>query len=445
MIRFLSASVLMLIIFPVLFIANLNISIQLELSNNEESQIHEPIIIKCNEEFEDQNWPGNGTRENPYIIENIRIESSTPCIVIENTRKHFVIRNCYLWRRMEYLRGSLSGSTVHFSNITNGIIMKCKIESIEDALEMNLASYCNISQNVITSYPIHYSSGEGVILEQIVNCTVSHNIIYNLSSGILLNQAYHSRIENNTIVQNGVGLGLGDNNQTLVTNNTIVSNSEGIIVSGNNNIIFGNRIGSNGYMTVRDYGEFNQWDDNISIGNGWFDYNGLGVYIIPGLANSVDHYPWLCNNFNYTIEDCFGPLIRFWPWVLVTMTQAGPHETHFFTASVNDYSGVDSVLVYYRLTTSGPFTCLEMNFTPSEQHPHAYSYTLEMSDPYDITLYYYYWANDSLGNFRQAPMDKFRWNLYRETTPETPFDFTILVVLTLGIIVILVTIYRKHR
>ena len=79
-------------------------------------------------------------------------------------------------------------------------------------------------------------------------------------------------------MQNGVGLGLGDNNQTLVTNNTIVSNSEGIIVSGNNNIIFGNRIGSNGYMTVRDYGEFNQWDDNISIGNGWFDYNGLGVY-----------------------------------------------------------------------------------------------------------------------------------------------------------------------
>jgi parallel beta-helix repeat protein len=420
---------------------------QIEPISNDELQIHEPIIIESDEDFENQEWPGNGTQENPYLIENLRIESSVPCIAINNTRNHFIIQNCHIWSRANYYptTSPMNEPTIQFSNVTNGNIIKCVIESRVDAIEIYNTSFCSISENVITSYPLHRGSGEGIITDQIMNCTLSHNLIFNLSSGILVHQAYFSLIENNTIVENGIGLGLGDNYQTLVINNTVVFNSEGISVGGNNNIIFGNRIGSNGYMTVRDHGDFNQWDDNISIGNGWYDYNGTGVYVIPGLANSIDRYPWLCTNFNYTINDYFGPLIRFNPWALVTMTQAGPHETHSFMARVNDPASVDSVFVFYRFSEADPFTCLELNSTPSEEHPDSYSHTIRMNDPYDITLYYYYWANDSLGNSRQAPMDRFFWHTHPDVIPDSLDEFAIIVVLTMGIIAILIIIYKKRR
>ncbi|MBS3794064.1 MAG: hypothetical protein KGY80_04160, partial [Candidatus Thorarchaeota archaeon] len=32
---------------------------------------HDPIIITSNADFESQEWPGNGTQEDPYLIEGL--------------------------------------------------------------------------------------------------------------------------------------------------------------------------------------------------------------------------------------------------------------------------------------------------------------------------------------------------------------------------------------
>ena len=58
-----------------------------------------PIYINGNENFTEENGVvgGNGTKENPYIIEGWEINASiTDGIRIENTTAYFVIRNCYL-------------------------------------------------------------------------------------------------------------------------------------------------------------------------------------------------------------------------------------------------------------------------------------------------------------------------------------------------------------
>ena len=55
---------------------------------------HDPILITSDDDFETQGWPGNGTLENPYAIEDLMISAEYECIKLGWTQAHFVIRNC---------------------------------------------------------------------------------------------------------------------------------------------------------------------------------------------------------------------------------------------------------------------------------------------------------------------------------------------------------------
>lgn len=459
MMRHLLASVLLLLFLLGQLIAYQNsCSMQIELANNDESQIRDSIIIDSDEDFENQNWSGAGTQENPYILENIRIDSPAPCVNITGTRKHFIIRECSFWSRTSYypLKSSKE-ATIIFSNISNGAIIGCVIEGGDnyDCVQLDISTNCRISNNIISAYPgwlspsrelQSFRGDNGIYARDSSNCTLNHNTITKWKTAIYIHGSNSSIIFNNTVAENYMGLEIRWSNRNSVVNNSIISNSVGIEArGGQRNSIFGNRIGLNEIINAYDYTHANLWDDNISLGNAWDDYNGSGSYAIPSESDVVDRYPWICINFSYTILDYFGPVIIFYPWAFVTMTQAGPHETHSFIAKVNDSTGVDSVFVFYRFSTSGPFTCLELNFTPSERHPDSYSYILRMNDPYNIILYYYYWANDSLGNSRQAPIDRFHWHTYPDVIPDSWDEFAIIVVLTVGIIAILIIIYKKRR
>jgi len=56
------------------------------------------------------------------------------------------------------------------------------------------------------------------------------------------------------------------------------------------NMVYNNSFDSNG-INAWDDGLGNSWDDGVGIGNRWSDYAGSGVYLIGGIAGSVDRYP----------------------------------------------------------------------------------------------------------------------------------------------------------
>jgi parallel beta-helix repeat protein len=66
-----------------------------------------------------------------------------------------------------------------------------------------------------------------------------------------------------------------------------------MMVYGSLNDFVGNAIIHNGIGQATDDGSANFWDDGISEGNHWSNYNGSGVYQIDGSAGSVDNYPVL--------------------------------------------------------------------------------------------------------------------------------------------------------
>ena len=86
-----------------------------------------PIRINNNDEFTIENGVtgGNGTEDNPYIIEGWEISglNSGFCIFIGNTTQHFVIENCSLSGAYRTVWTTYySNSGIHLYNVTNGTI-----------------------------------------------------------------------------------------------------------------------------------------------------------------------------------------------------------------------------------------------------------------------------------------------------------------------------------
>jgi hypothetical protein len=55
-------------------------------------------VINSDSDLEKHSMSGTGLKEDPYIIEEIRMKEKFICINVENTTKHFIIRNCYIER-----------------------------------------------------------------------------------------------------------------------------------------------------------------------------------------------------------------------------------------------------------------------------------------------------------------------------------------------------------
>ena len=90
-----------------------------------------PISIHENQDFEELGYSGEGTFENPYIIENLYIQSnSTTLIDIKSTNVHFIVRNCVL----DGIEPNFGAPGIILDNVSHGIIMDNWIKSTIQAI-----------------------------------------------------------------------------------------------------------------------------------------------------------------------------------------------------------------------------------------------------------------------------------------------------------------------
>jgi hypothetical protein len=76
-----------------------------------------------------------------------------------------------------------------------------------------------------------------------------------------------------------------------VLDNVVCDNvGDGISVCCDGHYIYWNTFCRNGRNAI-DSGSGNSWDDGSQCGNFWDDMTPGAVYLIPGSAGSVDHYP----------------------------------------------------------------------------------------------------------------------------------------------------------
>jgi len=169
---------------------------------------HEPIVIEGDSDFVSQGWQGNGTPEDPYIIEGILINiAGGGCIKIYNTTLHFIIRDCILTGGGgEYP----SADVVEFIEIIYGTIMNCTIQ-------------------VHGGYAVHVRSS--------TDCSIiSNNVNGNTHPGIIVTDSYECIIENNSISKCELVIRV-TGSQNVVAGNILTGPSRGLRIDMQNNIV----------------------------------------------------------------------------------------------------------------------------------------------------------------------------------------------------------------
>ena len=140
-----------------------------------------------------------------------------------------------------------------------------------------------------------------ILLDYVSDCTISYNIIEDGASGINLVASNSNTIEDNYFNNNINGIwSLNSDSNTIKLNSFQNSNSYGIHLDSSSN---GNTIYKNDFndmvdgrlANARDDGS-NYWDDGISKGNYWDDYNDYekdppNPYNISGNGGNQDNYP----------------------------------------------------------------------------------------------------------------------------------------------------------
>ncbi len=137
-------------------------SLTLDLINRDE------ILIDHNNDFLTYGFPGEGTEENPYRIENYNITTGSLLIDITDVTKYFEIRNCYL----KGFNGVLIRNSPYVAVIEN--------------------NYLDVS-------------GYGINLLESGKATIVNNTCSG-TRGISLDHCAQSLIENNTCLDGGDGI-----------------------------------------------------------------------------------------------------------------------------------------------------------------------------------------------------------------------------------------------
>ncbi|MEM3397380.1 MAG: NosD domain-containing protein [Thermoplasmata archaeon] len=310
-----------------------------------------PLHINGNNEFiyiaQTNGWPGNGTAENPYIVEGYEFNGNGGgyALWIENTDLYFVLKNCKLWNatfQYTYPYGpAVMLSAVSNATIEHNILTKSKYGVKFQGGCKNI----RISENTVTETYFGVF-GEDIDASYI---KVWSNIVSANNEGVVFYHAQQSEIRNNTILLNSIGITLSGGRAILIAENFVHHNYyHGISISGAShlNVIRSNIIANNGncgitiwgdsdsntivYNTIADnngygvsisesssgnkvYGNNfyrnngagkgtngasqgyddvgNSWDDGTN-GNYWSNWDGTGGYPIDGGANAEDRYPY---------------------------------------------------------------------------------------------------------------------------------------------------------
>ena len=316
-----------IIILILFFINSVNLhscSPRIEIFNNFENQIEKkpklaslwdlmgsPIYIdESNPDYKwskveaENSWcSGEGTEENPYIIENVLINGQGlgSCIEIKNSDVCFIIKNSTIYNSGKDLDRDAG---IKLDAVTNGELLNNNILFNGNGLLIQRAC----SDNIISGNSVNNNSGPGI---QLVggsgrNKISGNNISYN-SDGISFNGSSNNFISENIVYNNlGNGLTSHESYSVDILRNRVYNNAYGgISLSGNyfdiieNDVRYNERYGiklymcflstisSNNITNNNDIGVYLEGRGKNEISENNVSYNNIGVYLSASPENTI--------------------------------------------------------------------------------------------------------------------------------------------------------------
>ena len=233
-----------------------------------------PILINSDDDFVNYGFSGNGSISNPYIIDGyIIITTHKTCITINDTTKHFVIRDCIL-------DGIYYG--LFIDNITAGT---AKIQ--ENHFENNdyNAIYLKNAPSSVVSDNYFSNNYLDIYVRDSPWSKIQNNIIENLLfRGIDLRDSWNTIIDNNTCRNGGNGLKINACDSCNVTNNKFDDFYFRGIVIYNSNL---QNIANNEFTNCAAYGIELIGTDSSNISRNLCNNNYFGIFLHSSLSNNI--------------------------------------------------------------------------------------------------------------------------------------------------------------
>jgi parallel beta-helix repeat protein len=207
------------------------------------------ISINNDEDFLDYNITGLGTKEDPYIIENIVLEDERHDfgIAVRDTTKYFVIRNCILraYTTCITIENVSEGTATIFNNTCfvhppSPSAVGIGIFETNGAIVRN--NNCTREKGGIT----FYEGTIGIFIRNSNNTMVVGNICEKQDMyGIILHSSKNNLFEENSCILNDVGIYVYSSNDGLFQNNQFEWNQFGILTHDSSLSIINNTISFN--------------------------------------------------------------------------------------------------------------------------------------------------------------------------------------------------------
>jgi parallel beta-helix repeat protein len=301
---------------------------------------------------------GDGSKNNPYLIENVTIDASnSPTgngIFINNSKnEYFMIRNCTILNAVT----SFFDSGIWLENTNNGTILNNTCSDNNQGIYLVNCKENNITGNIINNnvwsglyldtnsdynnitWNLVNQNEYGIQLETDCNYNnISLNIVNNNDYGIYINSfggaSDNNIIFNNTVNENninGIYIRYNNNRKNSVINNTVNDNGGvGILIQDSIEFnVYGNKIKNNilglylqnckdGNITrntinsnfeVGIYLYYNS--DNNQIKNNTINKNDLGVRLDDSNYNNITGNTLKDNNWCIFETNCEGNIIEY--------------------------------------------------------------------------------------------------------------------------------------
>ena len=249
---------------------------------------HSPIEIDGDVNFWEiaqlEGWPGDGSPENPFIINGLSIfNDGGHLISISNTRVSFTISNCNLTGGC--YNSLYDGTGIYLENVTNGEI----VNNICNKNSPGIVLYGSSSNTVVNNTCTDNIFG-GINLEHSDSNIVANNTCSNWG-GICLFDSDYNIARYNTLYNTLTGLRIhGSDFNTLANNNCSNNGNDGIYLdSSDSNTVTNNTCDNNG-----NHGITLEYSDSNTVANNTCRYNdvnvedcGDGIYLYDSDSNIV--------------------------------------------------------------------------------------------------------------------------------------------------------------
>jgi len=268
---------------------------------------HAPISIPNNSQFTSANGVvrGNGTANNPYVIEGWDINATgirDNAIEINAAIAYFEVRNCRLY--------GANISDINIRGSRNGALINNSCSGSQEGIFLWLNSrYITIIGNKCEN-----NSASGIYLSGSSNVTIIDNYFANNDNGIYLVSSRDNLLSNNTCRSNSLGMLIANSDWNVITHNNLsVSSDVGIRINPGSDR---NRIWNNTFY--HNNGTDNAYDP---LNSQAFDANNDNYWNTSGLSYNYGNY-WM----DMTTPDLIAP----WGIVDKPYSIAGGH-------SIKDY------------------------------------------------------------------------------------------------------------